>query len=74
MAWEKFINKQGRKDVRPAGAPADSVVVKNDAYRTAKRQAVKEEQRQKALADFNRDFARTAAIARRKNLDQSGKG
>lgn len=56
--WEKFINKDGRKDVRPVGASSDAVVVQNDAYHRAKRQMVQEEKRQKALADVRREYAR----------------
>lgn len=55
--WQKFINRQGMKDVRPRGAANDAVILHNDAYHNAKRRMVNEEKRQKALADVRREFA-----------------
>lgn len=66
MAWERFTNKRGQKDVRPVGATSATVPVPK-AYKAAKAQAVRAEKTAKALADFDRDFARTAAEARAKN-------
>lgn len=67
MAWERFTKKDGRKDVRPMGAPSDAVVVKNDAYRKAKRLAVQEEKRQAALSDFARAFGQNERALRAKS-------
>lgn len=69
MAWERFTNKRGQKDVRPKGA-LSGAVFEPKGYRAAKAEAVRAEKAAKALADFERDFARTASEARAKNPDE----
>lgn len=64
--WERYTNKRGQKDVRLKGA-LSGAVFEPKAYRAAKADAVRAEKAAKALSDFDRDFARTAAEARAKN-------
>lgn len=58
MPWERYVKKDGRKDVRVKGAASDSLYDPKQ-YKAAKAAAVAAEKREKALADAKRLFAVT---------------